>query len=233
MRSGPIRTTRCSTRPSANVLIFSLYTCSKPSLLRRRDRKCHQVVTSVLIPCTFPPGQKSERFYWVGTAVLAVGVEISSSMANLRFLTFFTINLFIRCENGCLPPVFFLAHCNLLRAHPHLSVLAIGSVVATGSATRCCPQCQLLSGCTASTAGFENLERFRLSRLSGKTLACVLKRHMHTHTCIHTLWHTFCFSGGTSVCLFIFSSHPLIPSDTLHSCDLLNSIQLDSPGTSK
>lgn len=116
--------------------------CTKPSLLRRRVRKCHQVVTSVPILCTFPPGQ-SERFCWMATPVLAVGVEIFLSMANLCCLHFFTINLFIWCQNGCVPPVFFLPRCNLPRPHPHLSVLATGSVVVTGSATLWCPQCQL------------------------------------------------------------------------------------------
>lgn len=48
------------------------------------------------------------------------------------------------------------------------------------------------------------------------------KTHVHTH--IQTLWHTLCISGGTTACLFIFSSHPLIPSDTHHSCDHLYSI---------
>lgn len=39
LRSGPMRATSSSTRPSANASICSLYTYAKPSLLRRRVRK--------------------------------------------------------------------------------------------------------------------------------------------------------------------------------------------------
>lgn len=78
------------------------------------------------------------------TPVLGVDVGIFLSMAKLCCLNFFTINLFIWCENGCLPPGFFLlSSCNWLKPHPHLSILAVGSVLVTGSATLWCPQCQL------------------------------------------------------------------------------------------
>lgn len=42
------------------------------------------------------------------TPVLGVDVGIFLSMAKLCCLNFFTINLLIWCENGCLPPGFFL-----------------------------------------------------------------------------------------------------------------------------
>lgn len=65
-----------------------------------------------------------------------MGVAICLSKAKLCCFYFFTINLTIWCENGYLPPIFFLPHCNLFRPYPYLSIVAIVMVADT-----CCWCC--------------------------------------------------------------------------------------------
>ena len=165
----------------------------------------------------------------MATLVLAVSVEICLSKAKLCCFYFFTINLNIWCENGSLSPVFFLPHCNLLRPLPYLSIMAIVMVTVT---CWCCLNmlCHtaVFAVARCKVDGWPALLDFQTLKGSGSGLTAdllgklwlVFKKkdvHTHTHTHMHTYWHTSFFSEGTTVCLFILSSHPLIPSDTLHS----------------
>jgi len=82
----------------------------------------------------------------MATLILAVGVEFCLSKVKLCRFHFFAVDLIIWCENGCLPPTFFLPHCNVFRPHPYLSIVATVMVAVT------CRWCCLNRLC--HTAGF-------------------------------------------------------------------------------
>lgn len=152
-----------------------------------------------------------------------MGVEICK--VKLCCFYFFTINLIIWCENGCLPPAAFLPHCKLFRPHPYLSIVAIVMVVVT--CWWCCLNmichAAVLAAASCEAGGWPAPLDFQTPKGSGLTedllgkLWLVFKKKRH----VLTRMHTFFFSEGTTVGLSILSSHPLIPSDTLCRWDHL------------
>lgn len=129
-----------------------------------------------------------------------MGVEICLSKDKLCCFYFFTINLTIWCENGCLPPIFFLLLCNLFRPHPYLSIVAI--VMVADTCCWCCLNtlCHIAVFAVACCKGdgWPALLDFQTLKGSGAGLSEDLlqklwlvfkkKRHVHIHACTHSFF---------------------------------------------
>lgn len=139
---------------------------------------------------TFTPWW-SERFYWMATPALAAVVEIC--LTNVKLCCFHFFYHYCHREDGCLPAVLFLSHCNLLRPHPYLSIVAIAMVVVTG--WWCCLDTlyhiAVFPVATCKADGWPALLEFQTLVASLKTcwenFGLCFKKKTSSHA--HTHWH--------------------------------------------